>query len=100
MDVKILKSDHSVVMLRDGSEDDIPRLDINISGTEDYTLDNDELFNMELARGDDDFEDDEDIKSEEISGMMMKTADDNDTGVDYSKISDVKDIVDLDDMGE
>jgi DNA-directed RNA polymerase subunit beta len=100
LDVKILKSDHSVVMLRDGSEDDIPRLDINISGTEDYTLDNDELFNMELARGDDDFEDDEDINSEEISGMMMKTADDNDTGVDYSKISDVQDIVDLDDMGE
>jgi hypothetical protein len=32
--------------------------------------------------------------------MVMKTADDDDTSIDYSKISDVKDIVDLDDMGE
>jgi DNA-directed RNA polymerase subunit beta len=99
LDVKILKSDHSEVMLRDGSEDDIPRLDINISGTEDYTLDNDELFNMELAKVDDDSED-QDNDSEEMPGMSMKTADDDDTGVDYSKISDVQDIVDLDDMGE
>jgi len=99
LDVKILKSDNSVVMLRDGSEDDMPRLDINISGTEDYAFDNDELFNMELAKGDD-FEDDEDVDPDDISGMVMKTADDDDTSIDYSKISDVKDIVDLDDMGE
>jgi hypothetical protein len=72
---------------------------VNISGTEDYTLDNDELFNMELAKVDDDSED-QDNDSEEMPGMSMKTADDDDTGVDYSKISDVQDIVDLDDMGE
>jgi hypothetical protein len=54
---------------------------------------------MELAKGDD-FEDDEDVDPDDISGMVMKTADDDDTSIDYSKISDVKDIVDLDDMGE
>ena len=100
MDVKILKSDNSVVMFRDGSEDDMPRLDINISGTEDYAFDNDELFDMELSKKTDDLEDDEDIDSEDISNMVLKDADEDDTSTDYSKISNVKDIVDLDDMGE
>jgi DNA-directed RNA polymerase subunit beta len=100
LDVKILKSDNSVVMFRDGSEDDMPRLDINISGTEDYAFDNDELFNMELSKKTDDLEDDEDIDSEDISNMVLKDADEDDTSTDYSKISNVKDIVDLDDMGE
>ncbi|MDD3092776.1 MAG: DNA-directed RNA polymerase subunit beta, partial [Clostridia bacterium] len=100
LDVKILKSDNSVVMFRDGSEDDMPRLDINISGTEDYAFDNDELFNMELSKKTDDLEDDEDIDSDDISNMVLKDADEDDTSTDYSKISNVKDIVDLDDMGE
>ncbi|HPJ76197.1 MAG TPA: DNA-directed RNA polymerase subunit beta, partial [Clostridia bacterium] len=100
LDVKILKSDNSVVMFRDGSEDDMPRLDINISGTEDYAFDNDELFNMELSKKSDDIEDDEDIDSDDISNMVLKDADEDDTSTDYSKISNVKDIVDLDDMGE
>ena len=100
LDVKILKSDNSVVMFRDGSEDDMPRLDINISGTEDYAFDNDELFDMELSKKTDDLEDDEDIDSEDISNMVLKDADEDDTSTDYSKISNVKDIVDLDDMGE
>ncbi|NLF36582.1 MAG: hypothetical protein GX584_05460, partial [Clostridiaceae bacterium] len=55
---------------------------------------------MELSKKTDDLEDDEDIDSEDISNMVLKDADEDDTSTDYSKISNVKDIVDLDDMGE
>ncbi|MFA7673851.1 MAG: DNA-directed RNA polymerase subunit beta, partial [Clostridia bacterium] len=104
LDVKILKADRSEVVLRDGSEDDVPRLDINISGTEDYSMDNDELFNMELANSEKDIEDedeDEEVLPDEIAGMLLKDSDEpDDAGEDYSKISDLNDIVVEDNMGE
>ncbi len=82
LDIRILKEDHSEVTLRDGSEDDIPRLDINISGDEGYTFDNDELFNMELAAKrarQEEVEEEADIEEDEdMPGLTLKDIDDED----------------------
>ena len=76
LDVSVIK-DNEVVDIKDGEEEDMFSLDINMSGSEDFKINNDELFSMEnKGDKDDPLEEGETMSREDISNMFIEDAED------------------------
>jgi len=77
LDVSVIK-DNKVVDIKDGEEEeDMFSLDINMSGSEDFKINNDELFSMEnKVDKDDPLEEGETMSREDISNMFIEDAED------------------------
>jgi DNA-directed RNA polymerase subunit beta len=75
LDVRVFARDNTEVVIKEISEDDMVDLDVNITGTEDYEFQDDELFTMEK---DDLFEEEEGTELDEdaLEGMFVETTDD------------------------
>jgi len=77
LDVSVIK-DNKIVDIKDGEEEeDMFSLDINMSGSEDFKINNDELFSMEKrVDKDDPLEEGETMSREDISNMFIEDAED------------------------
>ena len=71
LDVSVIKNDEVIEMKQNLDEDEYG-LDINITGTESYSLQKDELFNMENKGDNEDLQEGETIKREDIEGMFIQ----------------------------
>ncbi|MBN2851474.1 MAG: DNA-directed RNA polymerase subunit beta [Clostridia bacterium] len=79
LDVCVIKDDEIIDIKESIDDDDTFSLDINLSGPEDFGLNNDDLFNMEKNDDDDDddfLEEGDSMSREDIDGMFIEEEDD------------------------
>jgi len=75
LDIEVIK-DEKTIDMKESLEEDEFSLNINMSGTEDYKLKKDELFNMENINDDDLIEEGETLERKDIEGMYLEDTDD------------------------